>query len=285
MVVLNAKSTTSGCVWRLLPLEVVDEGYTFDVNDAPEFAVEYHGVGQFLSQYKGNPELELVTSVSSELLGFEGVTLSYTSDNEDVVYFTTVDGKTIFNCGGNGIANVTIAATHGNNTHSQTISITVVPNAEYDTITVDDAIATEVGEEVLVRGIVGPSLVNKVGFYLFDETGVIAVETTKEELEGLAIGNEVVIKGTRILNKGTQIAVSSAKVIANYYGNHDYEGDFFITDKTLAQMIAESNDSSSTVRIYVVKAKVKFTGGGYSTNVFVTADSGSTELMLYCSGS
>lgn len=287
MVLLNAKSSSTGCAWRLLPLEVVDEGYTFDVNDAPEFAVEYHGVGQFLSQYKGNPELELVTSVSSELLGFEGVTLSYTSDNEDVVYFTTVDGKTIFNCGANGTANVTVTATHGNNTHSQTISISVVPNAEYDTISIADAVAKEVDEEVYVRGIVGPSLVNQVGFYLFDESGMVAIRLSDASyFEGLAIGQEVVIKGKRDMwhKEGAdfgQTVISNATIEANYYGNHEYNTDFFITDKTLDYIYNLDELVDHTTEVYVIKATVLVEESQYSKNIYLT--DGNVKLRLYCS--
>jgi uncharacterized protein YdeI (BOF family) len=286
LTALNAKSTKSDCYFRLLPVEVIYENYTFNTDEAAKYAVKYHGVGQFLPQYTGNPEIELLPSVSSELLGFQGATLTYTSSNEDVVYFTTVDGKTVLNCGASGKATVTVKGSYNGKTYSEDVEIVVVPNIDVETITVKDAVASATETEVIIRGIVGPSLVNKSGFYLFDETGVIAVEVAKSDVfADLAIGNEVVIKGKRVLNKGTQIAVSEAEVLANYYGNNDYDGDFFITDKTLAEMMAECKDSASTARIYVLKGKVEFVKSVHSTNVFVTADSGSTELMLYCSGS
>ena len=290
MVLLNAKSSSTGCAWRVLPLAVVDEGYTFDVNDAPKFAVEYHGVGQFLSQYKGNPELELVTSVSSELLGFEGVTLSYTSDNESVVYFTNVDGKTVFNCGETGVANVTVTATYGNNTYSQTISIAVVPNAEFETVTIADAVAAEVGEVVYVRGIVGPSLVNRSGFYFFDETGMIAIIVNDTSVfEGLAIGQEVVIKGMRDrfvdVNKAEtiagQICLSQATVEANYYGNQPYNTDFFITDKTLADFYALNYGENHSTEVYVLKATIELVETAYYTNIKLTGNG--VSVTLYCS--
>ncbi|MBQ9733106.1 MAG: hypothetical protein IJV74_02600 [Clostridia bacterium] len=290
LTVLNAKSSSTGCAWRLLPLAVVDEGYTFDVKDAPKFAVEYYGLGQFLSEYKGNPELELTTSVDSELLGFSGVTLTYSSSNESVVYFTTVDGKTVFNCGENGTATVTVTATHGNNTYSDTVTITVVPNAEYETIDIADAVDAEVGTEVWVRGIVGPSLVNRSGFYLFDETGMIAIIVNDTAVfEGLAIGQEVVIKGERdrfvkAENAATiagQICISKATVEANYYGAHDYNTDFFITDKTLAEFYALDKGENHSTEVYVLKATVKLNETPYYTNLKLT--DGTVELTLYCS--
>ena len=287
MVLLNAKSSSTGGAWRLLPLEVVDEGYTFDVKDAAKFAVEYHGVGQFLSQYKGNPELELVTSVSSELLGFEGVTLSYTSDNESVVYFTTVDGKTVFNCGEPGTSNITVTATHGSNTYSQTVAVTVASNAEYATISIEDAVAKEIGEEVWVRGIVGPSLVNQDGFYLFDESGMVAIRFSDVKyFEGLAIGQEVVVKGIRDMwhKEGAdfgQTVISNASIEANYYGNKPYNTDFFITDKTLDYIYNLDEQVDYTTDVYVIKATVLVEDTQYSKNIYLT--DGNVKLRLYCS--
>ena len=284
LTLLNAKSSSTGCAWRLLPVAVVDEGYTFDVVDAPKFAVEYYGVTQFLSQYKGNPELELTREVSSELLGFEGVTLTYTSSNTDVVSFDNY----VMNCGAYGQAEVTITATHGENTYSETIVITVLPNQEYDTISIKDAVASEIGTEVWVRGIVGPSLVNQAGFYLFDESGMVAIRVSDAEgvFAGLAIGQEVVIKGIRDMwhKEGAtfgQTCISNATVEANYYGNHPYNTDFFITDKTLADFYALDEMVDSTTDVYVLKATVEVVETAYYTNIKIT--SGSTSVNLYCS--
>jgi hypothetical protein len=287
LTVLNAKSSSTGCAWRLLPLAVVNEGYTFDVKDAPKFAVEYYGLGQFLSEYKGNPELVLNTTVDSEILGFEGVTLTYSSSNESVVYFTTVDGKTVFNCGANGTATVTVTATHGNNTYSDTVTITVVPNAEYETIDIEDAVASEIGKEVLVRGIVGPSLVNQNGFYLFDESGMVAIRLgNTDDFAGLAIGQEIVVKGTRDMwhKEGAdfgQTCISNATVLANYYGNHEYNTDFFITDKTLADFYALDELVDSTTDVYVLKVTIFVEETTYYTNIHLK--SGDVVVRLYCS--
>jgi hypothetical protein len=284
LTLLNAKSSSTGCAWRLLPVAVVDEGYTFDVVDAPKFAVEYYGVTQFLSQYKGNPELELTREVSSELLGFEGVTLTYTSSNTDVVSFDNY----VMNCGAYGQAEVTITATHGENTYSETIVITVLPNQEYDTISIKDAVASEIGTEVWVRGIVGPSLVNQAGFYLFDESGMVAIRVSDAEgvFAGLAIGQEVVIKGIRDMwhKEGAtfgQTCISNATVEANYYGNQPYNTDFFITDKTLADFYALDEMVDSTTDVYVLKATVEVVETAFYTNIKIT--SGSTSVNLYCS--
>ena len=185
---LNAKSTAGDCYWRFIPVAVVDEGFVFDTAKAPEYAVKYHGVDQFLPEYTADPELELETSVSSELLGFEGATLTYTSNDENVVFFTISDGKVIMHTKNPGTAHVTITATYGEYTYYETVSVTVSVAQTYDFISVEDAIAASVGETVIVKGIVGPSLVNKVGFYLMGEDGLIAVLTTSDVMSTLSIG-------------------------------------------------------------------------------------------------
>ncbi len=288
---LNAKSSASGCVWRFLPIAVIDEGYTFDVANAPEFAVTYHGLTQFLNKYTGDPAKELTTEVSSELLGFTGATLSYASSDETVIYFTTDDGKVIFHCGEAGTATVTVTATHNGGSYSETVTITVEENAEVDYITVAEAIATAKDTDVIVKGIVGPSLVNQDGFYLFGEDGsMIAVKVgDKSIFETIEIGNEIVISGMReryikddSYTTYGQDAIVNAKVIANYYGNHEYSTAKFITGKTLADILALDVTESHSTEVYVVKAVVEVVETQYYTNLKITYNG--VELALYCSG-
>ena len=283
LTAINAKSSSTGCAWRLLPVEVVDEGYEFDIADAPKYAVEYHGKTQFLSEYKGNPNVELTSTVSSELLGFEGVTLTYTSDNVNVV---SVDNY-LLTCDKTGKANVTITATYGEYTYSETITITVATNEEFATISIEEAVASEIGTEVWVRGIVGPSLVNQAGFYLFDESGMVAIRVSDTSyFAGLAIGQEVVIKGIRDMwhkegaNFG-QTCISNASVEANYYGYQEYNTDFFITDKTLADFYALDELVDSTTDVYVLKATVEVVESAYYTNIKLTGNG--VSVNLYCS--
>ena len=283
LTALNAKSSSTGCAWRLLPVAVVDEGYTFDLKDAPKYAVEYHGKTQFLDMYKGNPNVELTSTVSSELLGFEGVTLTYTSDNTSVV---SVDNY-VLTCDKAGKANVTITATFGSYTYSETITITVASNEEFATIAITEAVAQEIGTEVWVRGIVGPSLVNQAGFYLFDESGMVAIRVADTNyFAGLAIGQEVVVKGIRDMwhKEGAtfgQTCISNASIEANYYGYQEYNTDFFITDKTLADFYALDELVDSTTDVYVLKATVEVVESAYYTNIKLT--SGSVSVNLYCS--
>ncbi len=287
--VINAKSTASDCLFRFIPVAVVDEGFTFNTDDAPKHAVEYYGLPQFNASYSGNPAAEMITSVSSELLGFENATLSYTSSDASVVSFDEVDGKIIFNCKKTGKATVTVTGALGGKTYSDTVEIEVTVNEEYDEmVCVQDAQNAPVGETVIVKGIVGPSVVNKSGFYLFDETGMIAVIVKNADtFDEIEIGHEIVITGVRDCYKDAdkthagQTCLTQVEVLANYYGDHDYPTDDFITDKTLADIYALNNNEDHTTEVYVVKATVNFNETAYYTNVNLS-DNG-TKLNLYCS--
>ena len=284
---INAKSTSSECFYRFLPVAVIDEGYTFDFANTPKHVVEYYGVDQFISTYTGNPMLEVVTSVSSELLGFENATISYVSSNESVAKFEEVDGKLVFNCVGNGTATVTITGTYGEYTYSETVTITVDAPVASEGLTVKESIDTAVGETIKVEGIVGPSLVNQSGFYLIDETGAIAVRVDATEFEGLAIGQKVVIEGTRFVTKdgGGQICIDSATVVTNYYGKHDYSTASFIKDATIDEIKAVPDSADATTLVYVTTAKVTRNVTAYSTtysvgNVLLYSGSGGQYSWL-----
>ena len=290
--VINAKSTDTGCIWRVLPIVVKNDNYIFDISKAPEHVVEYYGVQQFFDKYSGDPSIELISSVSSELLGFENIKLSYSSDNESVAFFTVENGNTIFHCGQEGVANITITATAADSTSfSQTIKVSVTPsNSElYDYISVNDAINTEINDIVTIKGIVGPSIANKnSGFYLIDETGVIAVLlNTADELKTLTIGQEVIITGTRDKyhnGNGThagQTCITHASVVVNNYGNHKYSTDSFVTNITPEEfyVLDKSVDYSTTV--FVFEATILSTNAGYSVNYSLKGNNADQAVNLY----
>ncbi len=287
---LNAKSTSSDCYFRFVPVAVIDEGFTFDLSQTAKHVVEYYGVGQFLSTYSGDPAREVITGVSSSLLGFADATISYTSNNTNVVYFETANGVTVMHCKDQGKATVTVTGTYNGNSYSATVVITVTGAQTFDTITVQQAINAQVGETVTVKGIVGPSLVNKSGFYIVDETGIIAITIDASAFEGLQIGQEIVIRGKRDCYKNPekdkgqagQTCITNCEILANYYGNHEYNTAFFVTDKTLADLAALDFTKDYTTTVYVLKATVVMVEDAYYTSIKLT--SGSTSFSLYCSG-
>ena len=294
-VAINAKSSSTGCVWRFLPIEVIDNGYVFDTTKAAEFAVKYHGVTQFLNSYTGDPALVVNTQVSSELLGFEGATLSYTSSNEEVVYFTTDDnGVVTFHCGKAGTATVTVTGSYNGNTHSEEVVLSVVANESVDYISVADAIASAEETIVTVKGIVGPSVVNRNAFYLFGKDGsVIAVMVNDVEIfSQIAIGNEIIITGKREHfvdaskyngNYVGQTSIVDAVVVANYYGNHEYSTEKFVTGKTVEDLYALDIMTDYSTTVFVTEVIVEVQESAYYTNIKLKSTTGSTTITLYCS--
>ena len=286
---LNAKSTGTSCTFRFLPVAVIDEGYRFDTSNTPEYVLEYHIMDLFKTEYTGNPLMEVPTSVSSALLGFENAVVSYVSSNEAAVKFTEQDGKLIMECLKSGTSTVTLTVIYGDYTATETVEITVAVPEGMDTGTVQEAINAELYSEVTVKGIVGPSLVNRNGFYLIDETGLIAVIVNDVNIFGeIEIGQEIVIKGKRDKfhnnegNHAGQTAITGATVVANYYGQHAYDDTLFVTDKTLADFrnLDVTVDYSTTV--FVVKATVNFQETAYYTNCNLT-DANGNKVTLYCS--
>ena len=281
LVAMNAKSSAAGCLWRFLPVAVSDDGYSFNTDNAGEYAVKYHALGQFIDVYNADPTLELITSVSSELLGFEGATLSYSSSNEAVVSFTTENGVTTFHGGEPGTATVTITGTYNGKSHSETVEIEIKEAPKFDTISI---------AEVYVRGIVGPSAVNQPAFYLFDESGMIAVRLENGgDFASFEIGDEVVIKGVRDLwhqedYAHGQIVISGATVAVNYYGDHDYLTFDPIEGKDIAYINGlDKTDLSEAMKLYVITATVKVVDEQFYSNIYLV--DGNNELLLYASNS
>lgn len=253
-----------------------------------------------MPEYFFSPSKELQTSVSSAKLGITNVALSYVSDKTDSVFFEVVDDKLVFKTGVPGTAIVTVTGTDGANTYSQTLEVTVLaePNAD-DIKTVADAIAVTDEEVVIVKGIVGASLVNKSGFYLIDESGVVAVEMVANELAKVNLGEEVIITGIKthagrtedasgVLLAVGQLAIREATVLVNKYGNHEYSTASFKTGKVLADFIGLNKLEEHSTDVYTFDATVKFIQSGYSAVYSLHTDFGTEDaksMNVYASGS
>ncbi len=283
VMALNAKSSASGCNWRFLPVAVVDQGFNPNTVNFAENAVKYYGVTQFLSLYTGNPALKLETSVNNELLGYTGAKLSYTSSNPSVISIK----NNVMNCHKTGTVTITVTAKHKGVTYSQDVTIQVQmgqTDAQY--VTVADAIAAKLDSKVTVKGIVGPSLVNQDGFYLIDETGIIAILTDKETLATLEPGYEVILEGTRYFKSKSggnwgNTCISEAKVVANNYGSHNYATDSFDGALTLEQFLALDVNTDYTTSVFTVTATVEVVETAYYTNIRIV--DGGKSINLYCS--
>lgn len=293
---LNAKSTSTGVLFRFLPIKIEDNNnYQFDKAEAPKFAVEYYGLEQFDTSYSADPSKEMLTSVTSDLLNFGTATLSYSSNNTALAYFETgEDGKVIFHINSETEGTATITVTghlDGQKDFSKTMDIKIVKPVDLSSaVNVKVAIDASKGTELLVKGVIGPSLVNKNGFYLIDETGSLAVVmNSTDELKGLQIGQTVYIKGKRDLfassRKGTpsyfESCMTGCQIVKNEFGNVDYSTASFIKGKTLADLIAlPVADNYHTAEVYVITAGLKFVSTKNYSNAYLK--DGDSEMRLYC---
>ena len=234
-----------------------------------------------------DPAINVVTSVTNDIVGIDGVQISYTSNNESSVYFEVVDGNTIMHTKDEGVAEVTVTATYNDIVASNGITINVGEQASVEGVSVLEAINAQKGEEVQVQGVVAASLVNQSGFYLIDETGVISVRCDSSVLEDVHQGDFVVVKGTRanIVKDGYtnigQSTIDKAQVVANYYGNHEYSKDTFDSSYTIDELYGFSIDTDYTTQVYVVKGIIEVVDYGYYKNVLISDVDGKNQLRLY----
>lgn len=288
--VINAKSAATGCNWRFKAIEVIDEGFTFDIENAPSFSIDYFALPQFEEKYTADPSMELITSVSSSLLNFENVAISYSSSNNDVIYFETVDGKTVMHCGNiRGTATVTITATHNGKSATKTVAVQYAKPQNFDSISVADAIAAADDTTVIVKGIVGPSVVNKSGFYLFGEDGSMIAVLVKNatQFAGLRVGNEIVLTGkreqyinpTKNVERVGQTCIVDAEILVIYYGNHKYSTEKFITDATIKQVYDLNAMEDHSTEVYVLTGKLYIPTSNRET--VTLTDANGNEISFY----
>ncbi len=292
LAVINGKPSSSGLLYRFVPIEILGD-YNYDYSYNPEFAVKYYGLDQFEKSYQSSPNKELITEVGSEKLGFQGVALEYESNNTSVVYFSEEGGNVILKTGDIGSATITVTGVDGGNTYSETLEIEVLGATEIEAMTVAEAIQKEDETMVTVKGIVAASLVNKTGFYLIDETGIVAIEMLGTELSKVELGNEVVITGnkthygTKVDGNGNltalgQVTIREAEVEVNNYGNHEYSTAFFRHDKELADLINLSVMEEHSTEVYVLEATVIYEETKFYTRYSIEDDSGN-YLNIYSS--
>ena len=289
LTALNAKNTDSECFYRFLPISIADEGYQFDKANAAQFAVKYYGVDQFAESYTADPALEMKTSVSSTLLGVENIKLNYTSNDTSVVDFAVEDEQLVMHCVGYGETTVTVTGTYEGNTYSESVKIVYKEAVSYETLTVAQVIAAAVDSEVTVKGIVGPSVVNKTGFYLFGEDGstIAVLVSDSSHLVGLEIGHEIILKGMReryVKDDSTttagQTCIVDAEVLVNNYGNHQYSTAKFV-DITPSEFYELDKTVDYSTTVYVMTGTVVYVSSYYSKTIKIS--DGSKEINLYCS--
>lgn len=286
---INCKSTDTGCFYRFIPIQVTYDNYKFDLANAPSFAIEYYALDQFRSNYFVDPNQEMINKISSELLEFENVELTYSSNNIDVAYFEENDGITTFHTNSTGEATITINAVYGDYNAQETIDIKVTKLSDINYTNVKTAIDANDNDELIVRGVVASSLVNKQGFYLVDDSGLIAVEVSNSDiLKEFDIGNEVIISGIKEHQKKSgatnigQAVIAEATLVANLYGDNEYSTESFI-DVTFDELYTLSSDvnSDNTAQGYRVTGKIIKEESTYYTNFYIGNSDESKKILFY----
>lgn len=282
---INCKSTSSGYIYRFIPIKVENSNFEMKEEDICKFIFEYYVENQFKNVYESDPALQLQYVFENELLGFKNTSLEYNIDNSDVLYIE--DG--VLHIKNSGVATISCVVKYNDFEYIGTVEIEVIKTAIPESISVIDAVNTADDSVVLVKGVVGASLVNQTGFYLIDETGVIAVTGSSEILEEVELGNMIIVEGTKIHKKkdpsgayAGQIVISEASIAYNFYGEHEYSKESFITGKTIKDIYDLDYTKDHSTEVYIVTGTVKFVETPYYTNVNIIGSDG-TELALYCS--
>lgn len=286
---LNAKSQNTYCNFRFSPILVIDEGYEFDMENVYDYVYNYHLINQFAEKYSANPNKALISAYADVLLGFDGVTIEYTSDNEATIKIEMVDGVPTLVCVADGKATITTTVTYGGVYKSFDIEITYEESKFGDLTSVKDAAALENDTEVTIKGIVVGSCTNQPGgIYVLDETGIMAVIfSSTDSLKGISIGNEIVIKGIKAVrsNGGTayygQTNIKDATLVANLYGNHEYPTDSFISGKTVEELYSLNPLEDHTNEVYRVTATIKLVGSGNSAQYKLLGEDDEKMFSFY----
>lgn len=286
--IINAKASAAGIVYRLYPVAIGDI-VEYDQAYNPTLAVKYYGVGQFKPEYLlgFSPDLEMTTSITAPWLDIETVSLEYTSSNPSVAYFELVDEKLIFKTNELGTAVITIKGIDGENSYLEEVTVLVKEPAPVEFITVAEAIAKVDDTIVTVKGIVAASLVNQTGFYLIDDTGIVAVRMSGVELGKLNLGNEVIIEGKKTHVRGSndpsvslgQLVIDESSIVMNYEGSHEYQTNFFVEGKTVADINNLDKLEEHSTTAYVFNATITSVIAPYYQNYYL--ESNGEQIRIY----
>ena len=251
--VINAKSTAAKAIYRFMPIDVKYENYAFDTTKAADYALTYEAMDQFKSYYAVGASQELISSVTNDRLYEGGVDVTYTSSDTSIAEIVTSEGKTVLSAKAAGTATVTVKATYGGVTKTDSVELLFKAPPAVETKTVKNAIDANVGNELIVKAVAGPSLVNQTGVYLIDETGTIACLMADNLLSTIDYGHEIIVKGTRShkFKDGNadfgQSYFQATEILFNYGEQVEYS-KASIEEISFADLLALRDDNSNDHR-------------------------------------
>lgn len=249
--------------------------------------MEYHALPQFKNTYEGDPKAELLKSVSSTLLGFENATISYTSADENIISFKNEADKLVMHANKYGKTKITITVSYNGSDVKKELEIEYKEPVKYNALTISEVYSKALNTEVIVKGVVAAGVVNQNAFYLVDETGMIAIRTTKDVISMLSLGNEVIIKGkfTDLVSSQrkehhSQYHITDAELLVNNGGNNVYSNATFVssTVKDVSELCS-NKDINGTKNVYVISAVPRYDQQEKFSNMYL--DDGENSIRLY----
>ncbi len=229
----------------------------------------------------------MTTSITAPWLDIETVNLEYTSSNPSVAYFELVDEKLIFKTNELGTAVITIKGIDGENSYLEEVTVQVKEPEPIEFISLAEAIAKVDDTIVTVKGVVAASLVNQTGFYLIDDTGIVAVRMSGVELGKLNLGNEVIIEGKKTRVRGSndpsvslgQLVIDESSIVMNYEGSHEYQTNFFVEGKTVADINNLDKLEEHSTTAYIFNATITAVVTPYYQNYYL--ESNGEQIRIY----
>jgi hypothetical protein len=284
---MNAKSSPEGCVYRLLPVAVEYENFEFDHSKGSQFVLDYYVAGQFESIYYTNPAIKVLTSVSNELIGLENVQVTYESNNTNVLKFETVEDNLVMNFVAEGKATITASVTHAGVTKTFEKEIEYTDISNYPADPISSIVTAEEGEELVFKGVVIASVAVKPAFYLADETGVISVVMSSDEMSKIELGQKIIVKGTKEHYKketstsiNGQLVLNNATLVANLYG--EYESPYaFDTTKSISDLVTIAAAEEATHVVYKLSGTIGLSSGMYPVYIITDPEDSSKSIALY----
>lgn len=283
--VLNAKPGTG--LWRGLPIAVNGETEVTAREEA-DFAAE-RALSKISDEYTASMNNTLPTTDDK----LEGVTVSYTSSDSEVIAFTENNEITVTVPSEKKEVQVTASATYQGETGTKTKTVSVYEKiADYELTTIAEAKEAPTDTELYLEGVVArrtykSGATSPLGCFLVDTTGSIVVyqsASTLDNISEIEEGNKIVVKGKigRYIKNGItdytgDIQIMDVEVLSNDHGNHSIPTES-VEEKTISEIVDTPSTTNITGNIYKVTAKIVKNSQSYRL-----ADPADTEktLLLY----
>lgn len=283
--VLNAKPGTG--LWRGLPIAVNGEAEVTARQEA-DFAAE-RALLKISDEYTAAMSNTLPATDDK----LEGVTISYTSSDPEVIAFTADNEITVTIPSEKKEVQITASATYQGETGTKTKTVSVYEKVvDYEITAIAEAREAATDTELYLEGVVArrtykSGATSPLGCFLVDSTGSIVVYQSASMLDNISEieeGNKIVVKGKigRYIKSGItdytgDIQIMDVEVLSNDHANHPIPTES-IEEKTISEIVDTPSTINISAKIYKVTAKIVKSSQSYRL-----ADPANTDkaLLLY----